>query len=148
MVFLSAFTTDESTLPAQQDAAVGFLSGTNWAPDFDNAASKAFVKAYEDEFKSVPGSYAMHGYDTAMLIDAAIKANGGKLDPDGLRTALKKADFKSLRGKFKFGSNHYPVQDFFLVKVAKRADGKYQTEIAEKVFSDYVDVYAKDCQMK
>jgi branched-chain amino acid transport system substrate-binding protein len=65
-----------------------------------------------------------------------------------LRAALKKANFTSLRGKFKFGTNQYPVQDFFLVKVAKRADGKYQTEIAERVFADYVDVHAADCAMK
>ncbi len=147
--FLSAFTTDESTLPAQQDAALGFLSGANWAPDMDNAQSKAFVKAYEEAYKSVPGTYAMQAYDAALLIDSAVKATGGKLgNQDALRAALAKADFKSLRGKFKFGNNHYPVQDFYLVKVAKRADGKYQTEIAEKVFGDYVDVYAAECQMK
>jgi len=147
--FLSAFTTDESTLPAQQDAALGFLSGANWAPDMDNPQSKAFVTAYEEAYKSVPGTYAMQAYDTAMLIDSAIKATGGKLgDQDALRAALAKADFKSLRAKFKFANNHYPVQDFYLVKVAKRADGKYQTEIAEKIFSDYVDVYATECPMK
>ena len=33
VTFLSAFTVDESTLPAQQDAALGFFGGSNWAPD-------------------------------------------------------------------------------------------------------------------
>ena len=33
---LSAFTVDESTLPAQQDAAVGMFGGANWAPNMDN----------------------------------------------------------------------------------------------------------------
>ena len=147
--FLSAFTTDKSTLPAQQDAALGFLAGANWAPNMDNPQSKAFVAAYEEAFKAVPGTYAMQAYDAALLIDSAIKATGGKLgNQDALRAALAKADFKSLRGKFKFGNNHFPVQDFYLVKVAKRADGKYQTEIAEKIFSDYVDVYAAECPMK
>lgn len=147
--FLSAFTTDESTLPAQKDDAVGFLAGANWAPNMDTPENKAFVTAYEAAYGSVPGTYAMQAYDAALLIDSALKATGGKTaDAAALRAALEKADFKSLRGKFKFGTNHYPVQDFYLVKVAKRADGKYQTEIAEKVFSDYVDVYAKDCQMK
>jgi branched-chain amino acid transport system substrate-binding protein len=147
--FTSAFTTDESTLPGQQDAAVGFLAGANWAPNMDNPANQAFVKAYEEAYKAVPGTYAMQSYDAAMLIDSAVKAAGGKLaDRDAIRAALKKADFKSLRGKFKFGTNHYPVQDFYLVKVAKRADGKYQTEIAEKVFTDYVDVHAAECPMK
>ena len=32
------------------------------------------------------------------------------------------------------------------MKVAKRADGKFQTEIVEKVFDDYTDVYAKECE--
>ena len=91
----------------------------------------------------------MQAYDAALLIDSALKATKGKLsDRDALKAALKKADFQSLRGKFKFGVNQYPIQDFFLVRAAKRADGKYQTEIVEKVFTDYVDPYASECAMK
>jgi branched-chain amino acid transport system substrate-binding protein len=147
--FLSAFTVDESTLPAQQDAAVGFFGGANWAPNFDNPASKEFVAAYEAKYGKVPGTYAMQAYDAAMLIDSAVKAVGGKVEnADGLRAAMTKADFTSLRGKFRLGNNHFPIQDFYLVKVAKRADGKFQTEIDTKVFSDYQDIHAKDCEMK
>jgi branched-chain amino acid transport system substrate-binding protein len=114
----------------------------------DNEASKAFVAAFEAKYDRVPGTYAMQAYDAAMLINSALSATGGDLsDKDALRTALKAADFQSLRGDFKFGDNHYPIQDFYLVKVAKREDGKYQTEIAEKVFEDYQDVYAADCSM-
>ena len=147
--FLSAFTADESTLPAEKDDALGFLGGANWAPDMDNPQSKAFVKAYEAAYNSVPGTYAMQGYDTAMLIDSAIKGTGGKLsDKDALRAELKKTNFTSLRGKFKFGVNNYPVQDFYLVKAAKRPDGKYETEIVQRVFEGYVDHYATECSMK
>jgi branched-chain amino acid transport system substrate-binding protein len=145
--FLSAFTVDESTLPAQQDAALGFFGGANWAPNADNPQSKAFVAAYEAAFNSVPGTYAMQAYDAALLIDAAIKGAGGKVsDRNAVRAGLRKADFKSLRGDFKMGLNGFPIQDFYLVQAAKRADGKFQTEIREKVFDDYVDVYAKDCK--
>ena len=147
--FLSAFTADESTLPAEKDDALGFLGGANWAPDMDNPQSKAFVKAYEAAYNSVPGTYAMQAYDTAMLIDSAIKGTGGKLsDKDALRAELKKANFTSLRGKFKFGVNNYPIQDFYLVKAAKRPDGKYETEIVQRVFEDDVDRYAPECMMK
>lgn len=147
--FLSAFTTDESTLPAQKDDAVGFLAGANWAPNTDNPQNKAFVAAYEAAYGSVPGTYAMQAYDAAMLIDSAVKATGGKLgDRDVLKAALKKADFTSLRGKFKFGVNQYPIQDFVLVRAAKRPDGKYQTEVVETVFKDSVDPYAAECTMK
>jgi branched-chain amino acid transport system substrate-binding protein len=144
--FLSAFTVDESTLPAQQDAAIGAWGGSNWAPSLDTPQNKKFVQAYEAAYNSVPGSYAMHAYDAALLIDAALKATGGKTDnKDAVRAAIRKAEFKSLRGDFKFGTNGFPVQDFYLVKVAKRPDGKFQTEIAEKVFDDYTDAYAKEC---
>ncbi|HEU4518201.1 MAG TPA: ABC transporter substrate-binding protein [Microvirga sp.] len=143
--FLSAFTVDESTLPAQQDAAIGMLGGSNWAPNLDTPENKRFVAAYEAAYGSVPGSYAMHAYDTALLIDGAVKAAGGTANKDQLRAALKKAAFKSLRGDFKFGPNGFPVQDFYLVKAAKRPDGRFQTEIVEKVFDDYTDAYAKEC---
>ena len=72
--FLSAFTVDESTLPAQQEAALGFLGGMTWAPHMNNAASKAFVAAYEAEYKVIPASYAMQAYDAAMLINSALVA--------------------------------------------------------------------------
>ncbi len=147
--FLSAFTVDESTLPAQQDAAIGFFSGSNWAPNLDTPQNKAFVAAYEKAFNAVPGSYAFHAYDAALLIDSALKAtNGDTANKDAVRAALKKADFQSLRGAFKFNTNNYPVQDFYLVKVAKRADGKFQTEVVQKVFENYADAYVNDCAMK
>jgi len=148
--FLSAFTVDESTLPAQQDAALGFFGGSNWAPNMDNPQNKAFVAAYEKEYGGkIPASYAFQAYDAALLIDSALKqTKGSTADKDALRAALMKADFKSLRGKFKFNTNHYPIQDFYLVKVAKRGDGKYETQIAQKVFTDFADAFAKDCKMQ
>lgn len=144
---LSAFTVDESTLPAQQDAAVGMFGGANWAPNLDNPRNKKFVAAYEAAYNSVPGTYAMQAYDAAMLIDSAVKGvNGDLSNKEALAAALKKAEFTSLRGSFKFNTNGYPIQDFYLTKVAKRPDGKFQTEIVQKVFENYGDRYAKDCK--
>jgi len=149
ITFLSAFTVDESTLPAQQDAALGMLAGSNWAPNLDTPQNKAFVDAYLKEYNAVPATYAFQAYDAAMLIDSAVSAVKGDLsDKSALQAALKKADFKSLRGAFKFNNNHYPIQDFYLVKVAKRPDGKFETEVVKTVFSGYGDSYAKDCPMK
>jgi len=149
ITFLSAFTVDESTLPAQQDAALGMLAGSNWAPNLDTPQNKAFVDAYLKEYNAVPATYAFQAFDAAMLIDSAVSAVKGDLsDKSALQAALKKADFKSLRGAFKFNNNHYPIQDFYLVKVAKRPDGKFETEVVKTVFSGYGDSYAKDCPMK
>ncbi len=136
-------------MPAQQDAALGFFGGANWAPDLDTPQNKAFVAGYEKEFGAVPATYAFQAYDAALLIDSAVRQlQGNPSNKEALRAALTKADFKSLRGNFKFNTNHYPIQDFYLVKVAKRADGKYQTQIVKKVFESDADPHAKDCPMK
>jgi len=101
----------------------------------DNPQSKKFVASYEAAYNSVPGTYAMQGYDTAMLIDSAVKGVKGDLkNKEAVSAAIRKAEFTSLRGDFKFNVNGYPIQNFYLTKVAKRADGKFQTEIVEKVF--------------
>ncbi|HEV7478955.1 MAG TPA: ABC transporter substrate-binding protein [Roseiarcus sp.] len=149
VTFLSAFTVDESTLPAQQDAALGFFGGANWAPDLDNPQNKRFVAGYEKEFGAVPATYAFQPYDAALLIDSAVRQMQGNVaNREALRAAMMKAEFSSLRGSFKFNTNHYPIQDFYLVKVAKRADGKFETQIVKKVFENYADPHAKDCAMK
>lgn len=146
--FLSAFTVDESTLAAQGDAALGFFTASTWAPSFDNPRSKGFVAAFEAAYGYIPGSYAAHSYDAAFLVDSAVRAVGGNVsDKPALRKALEKADFTSVRGPFEFGQNHYPVQDFWLCKVVKRADGKYATEAVRKVLSADVDPYAAECRM-
>jgi branched-chain amino acid transport system substrate-binding protein len=149
VAFLSAFTVDESTLPAQQDAALGFFGGANWAPDLDNPQNKRFVAGYEKEFGAIPATYAFQAYDAALLIDSAVRqVQGNVANREALRAAMMKAEFSSLRGGFKYNTNHYPIQDFYLVKVAKRPDGKFETQIVKKVFENYADPHAKDCAMK
>lgn len=146
--FLSAFTVDETTLPAQQDAAIGLSGGSNWAPDMDTPESRKFVEDFIAAYDRVPAVYAMQAYDAAMLIDSAVSAVDGNLsDRDALREALKAADFTSLRGDFAFGPNHYPIQNFYLTKVVKREDGRYSTSIDQTIFEDYADNYAADCTM-
>ena len=120
--FLSTFTVDEATLPAQQDAALGFYAAAPGRRTWTMRRTRRFVADFEAGYGYVPASYAAQSYDSAMLLDSAIRKIGGKLgDKDALRTALRAADFRSVRGNFKFGANHYPVQDFWLCQVAKRA---------------------------
>ncbi|MEH6646961.1 ABC transporter substrate-binding protein [Sulfitobacter sp.] len=148
MKFMSVFTTDETTLPGQKDAAVGFLSAGSWAPDLDNEANSAFVTAFEAKYGYIPGSYAMQAYDTASLIDSAVTKIGGDLvDKDAVRAALKEADFTSLRGDFSFSNNHYPVQDFHMLTVVKRDDGQFHTSFVRNVATDYADSFHQDCKM-
>ncbi|WP_043336417.1 ABC transporter substrate-binding protein [Belnapia moabensis] len=147
--FLSTFTVDEATLPAQGEAALGFYSAASWAPNMDNPANTKFVKDFEAGYGYVPATYAAQAYDGAMLLDSAVRKVGGRLgDKDAVRAAIRAAQFSSVRGPFEFGGNHYPVQDFWLCQVAKRADGKFQTETVRKVLSHDTDPYAAECRMR
>lgn len=145
---LSAFTVDEAVLPAQGEAALGLFTGTTWTPTLPNAQNARFVNDFIGQFNYVPASYAAHAYDAAMLLDSAIRRTGGNLaDKGALRQALRAADFQSVRGGFRFGTNHFPVQDFWLARVGRRADGRFQTEHVRKVFENAVDGFAAECRM-
>src|SRR4051812_15956654 len=144
--FLSTFTVDEATLPAQQDAALGFYSAASWAPNMPNPQNQRFVRDFEASFNYVPATYAAQSYDAANLLDSAIRKTGGKLaDKAAMRTAIEAADFQSVRGPFKFGVNHYPVQDFWLCQVVRRPDGKFQTDAIKKVLENNTDPWAAEC---
>ncbi|WP_395681391.1 ABC transporter substrate-binding protein [Inquilinus sp.] len=145
--FLSAFTVDETTLPATKDAALGLFAGAQWAPNLDNPANKAFVAAFEKEYGYEPALYAANGYDAAKLIDAAIRQAGGKTDAETLKTAIRDAKWASVRGDFSWNKNNFPVQDFYLTEVVKRDDGKIVTSRVSTVFPHYGDAYADQCSM-
>lgn len=144
---LAAPSLDSTTLNAVGDAAVGLHVTSHWNTDFDNPANKAFVEAWTKAYNRVPTYYASQGYDTALAIASALKATGGKVDVPALRTAMRKADFASVRGAFKFGPNQHPVQDWFALEAQKGADGKPVLKTVGKVLSNHGDVYAKDCKL-
>lgn len=146
--FLSTFTVDEATLPAQGEAALGFFSGANWAPNMPSEQNRRFVRDMEAQFNYVPATYAAQSYDAAMLLNSAVRRVGGNLaDKNALRQAIAAADFTSVRGAFRFGANQYPVQDFWLCQVARRPDGRFQTETVRRVLEASVDPWVGECRM-
>lgn len=147
-LFGPAFSFDERLLKAVGDAAVGVRNGSQWVHDLDNAENKAFVAAFRKAYGRTPTLYASQGYDAANLIGSAIKAvNGDLSNSGGFRTALEKADFASVRGNFKFGPNHHPIQDIYVREVVKDADGKTTNKTLGKVFTNHADAYAGECKM-
>jgi branched-chain amino acid transport system substrate-binding protein len=145
----SAFTVDTVNLEAQGEAAAGTFQTAFWNVDLDNAANKKFVGDFEAKFKYVPSTYSAQAYDAARLLDAAIKQAGGKVsDKEALRKAIREAKFDSVRGAFKFNTNHFPIQDFYLLETVRAPDGKLRQVTRSKVFENHADVYAKDCAMK
>jgi branched-chain amino acid transport system substrate-binding protein len=147
--FFSAFTVDETTLKAQGDAAVGTFGTAFWNTGLKNSASEKFVADFEKKYGYTPSNYAAQAYDAALLIDSGVRAVKGNLDDkDGLRAAFKKAEFASVRGPFKYNTNHFPIQNFYLQQVVKDASGRLKLENRGVVFSAHADAYARECPMK
>lgn len=145
---LSTSTTDGSTLPAQKETALGVISGTFWGPDFANPANQQFVAEFEKKFNRIPSQYAAQSYDAALLLDSAIaKVKGNVGDKKAFQAALKAADFKSVRGDFKFGNNHFPVQDMHIFEVARDAKGRVNLKTIATPMKAHQDAYAANCKM-
>lgn len=147
--FFSAFTVDETTLKAQGDAAVGTYGSSFWTADLKNPANERFVADFEKKYGYTPSNFSAQAYDAALLIDSGIRAVKGNLeDKDGLRAAFRKADFKSVRGPFRYNHNHFPIQNFYLQQAVRDAAGKVRLVNRGLVFKDHADAYAQDCPMK
>jgi branched-chain amino acid transport system substrate-binding protein len=93
--------------------------------------------------------YAAQGYDTALLLDAAVRDAKGRLeDKAALRAALEAASFKSVRGAFRFNRNHYPIQTIYLRQVVKDSQGRIGNKLVGPLLTDHADAYAAQCKMK
>ena len=144
----SVFTVDSINLPLLKDMAVGSLMTQFWAPDLDNPTNRRFVADYRKRYGRYPSFYAAQSYDTVMLIDSAVRGvNGNLKDRAGMRAAMRKADFKSVRGPFRYGNNHFPIQNFYLRKAVKDGQGGFTTRIIATVFENHRDSYASQCKM-
>ena len=143
------FGSDQDVIRPVGEPMLGLFDTAHWALDFDNAANKKFVAAFEQEYKRLPTVYAAQAYDTAMLIDSAVRGVKGRLeDKEALGKALKAAKFDSVRGAFKFNTNHYPIQNYVLRVIGRHNQGRIVNKTIGTVFKDRGDAYVQDCKMK
>ena len=140
---------DQDIIRAVGEPMLGLFSVGHWSIDFDNPANKKFVAEFEKEYKRLPTGYAASGYDTALLVDSAVRKVKGKIeDKDALRAALRAADFKSVRGEFKFNRNQFPIQNYYLQVVGKSPDGRIMHKTLGTVLTNRGDAYVEQCPMK
>ncbi len=145
----TAFTIDELSLPLQKGLALGVPGAQEWVNDLPNAANKKFVADFIKKYPGhKPSFYGAQSYDAANLIASAVNALHGDLsDKTKVEAALKKADFKSVRGGFKFGNNHFPIQNFYLQDVVKEGND-YVLKTVATIVKDNQDMYHDKCSMK
>ena len=149
-LLLPGFSADQDVINPVGSAMAGLFNTSHWSPDFTNAANRKFVAEFQKEYKRVPTLYASQGYDAAQLINAAVRDVKGKLDDQpAVRKALRAAKFDSVRGAFKFNSNQYPIQNYYVRTVG--SDGKgglINKSFSEPILKDHGDAYVQGCAME
>lgn len=146
----SGFSADEDVIGAVGEPMLGLFNTSHWAHDLDNAANKAFVEAFRKEYNGrYPSLYAAQAYDVILAMDAAIKQAGGNAaNREAVIAALKKANFASTRGAFKYANNHYPIENFHLRVIGKDAQGRITNKTVSTLLTNYGDSYAAKCPLK
>jgi branched-chain amino acid transport system substrate-binding protein len=143
----TAFTIDSLSLPRLKDLALGIPGAQQWVRDLPNDANKRFVDDYRAQHKSDPSFYGAQTYDAVSLLDGVVKAVNGDLSKkDAMRRAAEKTDFKSVRGNFKFGPNHIPIQNFYLQDTVKDGD-EYRLKTVATIVENDQDKHWQKCKM-
>jgi branched-chain amino acid transport system substrate-binding protein len=140
---------DDQTLPGIGDAALGIESAGQWSEDLDNPANRAFAQHFRAKYGRRASISAANAYDGARLLDAALRATGGKVEPaDAFRHALLTAEFAPVRGRFRFNANRFPIQNFYLSKVVRDGAGVLTNRLESTIIADHADSYVGACKAR
>jgi branched-chain amino acid transport system substrate-binding protein len=145
----TAFTIDSLSLPRQGDLALGVPGAQEWVNDLPNEANKKFVADFKAKHKAYPSFYGAQSYDAVNLVNSAVVAVKGDLSKkDDMRKEMKKANYASVRGPYKYGNNQFPIQNFYLQDVVKDADGVLTLKTVATIVKDDQDRFHAQCPMK
>ncbi|RTL56054.1 MAG: ABC transporter substrate-binding protein [Rhodocyclaceae bacterium] len=145
---LSAMTVEDMSLPIIKESALGTTVSAYWTSAANTPQSQSFVKDFQARYKRTPSVFAAQGYDAAMLLEQALKANPAAVaDPKALAKALRSTKFVSVRGEVTIGNNGFPIQDYLLWKVVKTSAG-VGFEKDHVILSHHQDAYAAHCPLK
>jgi len=145
----TAFTIDELSLPRQKELALGIPGAQHWVNDLPNDTNKKYVTDYIAKYKSRPSFYGSQSYDAVGLINSAVVAVKGDLTKkDAMRAEMRKANYNSVRGPYRYGNNHFPIQSFYLQDVVKNAQGELVLKTVATIVKDSQDKHHEKCPMK
>ncbi len=143
------FSIDAITLPLQKELALGTLGAQEWVNDLPNDANKKYVADFKKKHGVYPSYYGAQSYDAIMLIASAAEALKGDVsNKDKVRAEMKKANFKSVRGDFKYNTNQFPIQNFYIQEAVKDPEGMMTVKTIATAMKDAKDPFYEKCPMK
>jgi branched-chain amino acid transport system substrate-binding protein len=145
----TAFVIDALSLPRLGDNALGIPGAQHWVNDLPNEANKRYVADFKARHKNYPSFYGAQTYDAAAFINSAVVAVKGDLTKkDAMRAELRKANYASIRGPYRYGNNHFPIQNFYLQEAVKDKDGMLTLRTVATIVKDSQDKHHDKCKMK
>ncbi|QSB14884.1 ABC transporter substrate-binding protein [Natronosporangium hydrolyticum] len=109
--------TEGAVLAEYGDDLIGVHTAANYAPELRGGANRTFATRYRAEH-GPPSSFAVAGYDAALVLDAAIRRTDGDPSPRQINLALGEVGLvDSPRGRWQFNQNRTPTQKWFLRRV-------------------------------
>src|SRR6266700_2651265 len=136
----TAFTGDAITLPLPKELALGVPGAQQWVNDLPYDANKKFVADFRAKHKNYPSFYGAQSYDAVNLVNSAVVAVKGDLSKkDEMRAEMRKANYASVRGPYKYGNNHFPIQSFYLQDVVRDGEGNLTLKTVATIVRDNQD---------
>jgi branched-chain amino acid transport system substrate-binding protein len=128
---------DESLLQQMGEDALGILSTCWYSADLDTPTNRRFVANMEHVYKVDPGFYAAATYTNGAVLEAAVKAVGGRIeDKNAFMAALRTIKVPdTVRGPVAFDQYGNVVGNVYIRKVVRKG-GK----LVNAVVRTYPDV--------
>jgi branched-chain amino acid transport system substrate-binding protein len=113
---------DEAVLRNMGDEALGIVTACWYSAELDNPLNRQFAPAFRQEFKYDPGFYAASTYVEAAVLEAALKAIGGKVEEgkDAFMAALRATNVDTVRGPVRFDEFGNVVGNVYIRKVVRK----------------------------
>lgn len=147
-LLLPGFSADQDVIQGAGEALLGLANSSHWALELSNSTNRRFVSEFRRAYGRIPTLYAAQGFDTALLLDAAIREAKGQIaDKESMLKALRTAKWESTRGPFRFNRNHFPIQDYYLRRVVRQADGTLVNRLVGRILRQHQDAYVQNCRM-
>jgi branched-chain amino acid transport system substrate-binding protein len=116
--------TYEDALKSMGDAGLGLITAFHYDFNHQSEKNKAFVAAYNAEFKRNPDMFSVGGYDGMHAIYEALKKTGGKTDADSLINAVKGMNWESPRGPMSIDPETRDVIQTVYIRRVEKSGGR------------------------
>ena len=124
---------DETAVKALGDLSLGRISVWHYDYNLQTKMNKAFVKAFNADYKRNPDFFAVGGYDGMHLIYEALKKTGGKTDGDALLAAAKGMKWESPRGPISIDPNTRDIVQNVYIRRVEKVNGKYVNVVFDTI---------------